>query len=92
MAGYTSDFPQYMSSPTQVLWWELDQVAIAALSFTAAILEGGIVMWIGFFLVNYFYGRTKKNKPRGFMKHAVYMFGFSRVENYPEYFQQEFYE
>lgn len=92
MAGYISDFPQYMSSPTQVLWWELDQVAIAALSFTAAILQGGIVMWIGFFLVNYFYGRTKKNKPRGFMKHTVYMFGFSKVENYPEYFQQEFNE
>ena len=92
MAGYTSDFPQYMSSPTQVLWWELDQVALAALSFTAALLQGGVVMWIGFILANFFYGKTKKNKPRGFMKHIISMFGLSKLINYPEYFEQEFYE
>ena len=92
MAGYTSDFPQYMSSPTQVLWWELDQVALAALSFTAALLQGGIVMWIGFILANFFYGKSKKNKPRGFMKHIIYMFGLSKLINYPEYFEQEFFE
>ena len=92
MAGFSSDFPQYMSLPVEVLWWEMDQVAIAALSFTAAILQGGLVMWIGFFAVNYFYGRTKRNKPRGFMKHVIYMFGMSNLENYPEYFQQEYSE
>ena len=81
-----------MSSPTQVLWWELDQVALAALSFTAALLQGGVVMWIGFLLVNFFYGRTKHNKPRGFMKHIIYMFGLSKLINYPEYFEQEFFE
>jgi type IV conjugative transfer system protein TraL len=92
MSGHSSDFPQYMSSPTEVLWWELDQVAITMLSFTAALLQGGVLMWIGFLLVNFFYGKTKKNKPRGFMKHMIYMFGLSKLVNYPEYFEQEFHE
>ncbi|MDR3715914.1 MAG: type IV conjugative transfer system protein TraL [Puia sp.] len=92
MAAYRSEFPQYMSLPTEVLWWGLDQVAIAALSFTVAILQSGVVVWIGFFLVNYLYGRTKHHKPRGYMKHMAYMLGFAKVENYPEYFQQEFHE
>ncbi len=92
MAEYSPDFPQYISSPTQVLWWELDQLAIAALSFTIALLQGGLLMWVAFFLVQFLYARTKQNKPRGFLQHVIYMFGLSKINNYPEYFEQEFNE
>ena len=92
MAEYSPVFPQYMSSPTQVLWWEVDQLAIAALSFTAALLQGGILTWILFVVVQILYARIKRNRPRGFLQHLIYMFGLSKLNEYPEYFQQEFNE
>jgi type IV conjugative transfer system protein TraL len=93
MSAYSSKFPQYMSSPIEVLWWEVDQVAIAVVSFTGTLLmKGGIVMWVGVLLINYFYNAAKRGKPRGFIKHIIYMFGFAKLENYPDYFEQKFHE
>lgn len=92
MAEYAPEFPQYMSAPTQVLWWEVDQLVIAALSFTAALLQGGMLTWVIFVISQILYARVKKNRPRGFLQHVTYMFGLSRLNNYPEYFQQEFHE
>ena len=93
MSAYSSKFPQYMSSPIEVLWWEVDQVAIAVVSFTCTLLmKGGIVMWVGILLINYFFNAAKRNKPRGFIKHIIYMFGFAKLENYPDYFEQKFHE
>jgi len=92
MSEYSPEFPQYLSSPTQILWWEFDQLAIAMLSFMVALLQGGWLMWVTFFLVQFFYARAKKNRPRGFMQHIIYMFGLSNINNYPEYFEQVFHE
>jgi type IV conjugative transfer system protein TraL len=92
MAEYSPVFPQYMSAPTQVLWWEVDQLVIAALSFTAALLQGGVLTWILFVVIQISYARIKRNRPRGFLQHITYMFGLSKLNDYPEYFQQEFNE
>jgi type IV conjugative transfer system protein TraL len=84
-------FPQYLSKPFQVLWFEVDELVIFLFSLTFALIYGKI-MWLVFVLTQYFYTRTKRKKPRGFFKHILYVLGFVKMKNYPEYFQREFHE
>jgi len=92
MAGSSSrKFPQYLSRPFQVLWFEVDELAIFLFTLTVALVYGGMA-WIAFVAIQYFYTRTKRNKPRGFLKHVLYVCGFLQMKNYPGYFLQEFHE
>ena len=84
-------FPQYLSRPFQVLWFEVDELAIFLFTLTVALVYGGMA-WIAFVAIQYFYTRTKRNKPRGFLKHVLYVCGFLQMKNYPGYFHQEFHE
>lgn len=92
MAEYAPQFPRYMSAPPQILWFELDQIALAAICFTLALFQGGVVIWILFFAVQIIYAKTKNNRPRGFLQHLLYMLGFTKITLYPEYFDSDFYE
>jgi len=89
--AFVQQFPQYLSKPFQVLWFEVDELVIFLFSLTLALIYGKF-MWIVFFLTQYFYTRTKRKKPRGFLKHILYVLGFVQMKNYPEYFQQVFHE
>ena len=91
MEGYSQRFPQYLSRPIQILWFEIDEVVIFLFCFTATLIYGRW-MWIVFPLVQYFYVRTKRKNARGFLKHVLYVLGFTRMKGYPEYFQKEFWE
>ena len=92
MAGSSSrKFPQYLSRPFQVLWFEVDELAIFLFTLTIALVYGGMA-WIAFVAIQYFYTRTKRSKPRGFLKHILYVCGFLQMKNYPGYFHQEFHE
>jgi len=92
MAGSSSrKFPQYLSRPFQVLWFEVDELAIFLFTLTIALVYGGMA-WIAFVAIQYFYTRTKRSKPRGFLKHVLYVCGFLQMKNYPGYFHQEFHE
>jgi hypothetical protein len=92
MAGSSSrKFPQYLSRPFQVLWFEVDELAIFLFTLTVALVYGGLA-WLVFIAIQYLYTRTKRSKPRGFLKQLLYVGGFIRMKNYPEYFQQEFHE
>lgn len=84
-------FPQYLSKPFQVLWFEVDELVIFLFSLTLALIYGKL-MWVVFVAVQYFYTRTKRKKPRGFLKHALYVMGFIQMKNYPDFFLQEFHE
>jgi type IV conjugative transfer system protein TraL len=89
--GVIRKFPQYLSKPIQVLWFEIDELVIFLFSLTLALIYGKF-MWIIFIGIQYFYTRTKRKKPRGFLKHILYVLGFLQMKNYPEYFQREFHE
>ena len=92
MAGSSSrKFPQYLSRPFQVLWFEVDELAIFLFTLTVALVYGGLA-WIAFVAIQYAYIRTKRQKPRGFLKHLLYVGGLLRMRNCPEYFQQEFHK
>jgi type IV conjugative transfer system protein TraL len=89
--NFTHRFPQYLSRPIQVLWFETDELILCVFTLTLALLYGKI-MWLVFLITQYFYTRTKRSKPRGFLKHLLYMFGFIQMNKYPDYFQREFHE
>ena len=64
MAGSSRKFPQYLSRPFQVLWFEVDELAIFTFTLTVALIYGGLA-WIVFVAIQYGYIRTKRSKPRG---------------------------
>jgi len=93
-------FPQYLSAPYQVLWWETDEVAIMVFSYTVSSTFGkffelsffALVTW-AILLVPYFvYNYYKSKYPSGFFKHMLYFLGLKRVPHYPSYFIHDFSE
>jgi type IV conjugative transfer system protein TraL len=92
MAEYAPQFPRYMSAPAQILWFEIDQIVVAAICFTFALFAGGWIIWTVFFAIQILFAKTKNNRPRGFLQHLVYMLGFSKIARYPGYFESDFNE
>jgi type IV conjugative transfer system protein TraL len=84
-------FPQYLSAPFQILWYESDELALFMFILMLALLYGGI-FWILLLAGPYLYSRIKRQKPRGFLCHLLYMAGIIRMKNYPSYFEKEFVE
>jgi len=84
-------FPQYLSAPMQVLWWESDEVAII-LTFLAMAMVFGGVFWIIGLAGSFLYSNVKKKYPRGFLKHVIYFSGYKDLKHYPSAFQTEFSE
>jgi len=87
----TRKFPQYLSKPFQVPWFEVDELVLCLFFLTLALLYGKL-MWVVFLVSQYFYTKTKRSQARGFLKHVLYVFGLIKMKNYPDYFQQEFHE
>jgi len=84
-------FPQYLSSPFQVLWFETDELIIA-FAFLIFALIFGYLFWLLLFVGPYLYTRLKKKYPRGFLRHVLYFIGLIRIKGYPSYFEREFIE
>ncbi len=84
-------FPQYLSAPVQVLWFESDELAMIIFFFlTASIFHG--VLWILFLLGPMLYSRLKAKYPSGFLKHMLYFSGIKKLKHYPEAFANAFSE
>jgi len=84
-------FPQYLSAPFQILWYESDELALFMFFLMLALIYGNI-FWFFLLAGPYLYSRIKRQKPRGFLCHLLYMAGLVRMKNYPAYFQKEFFE
>ena len=90
-SGFQKGFPQYLSKPIQVLWFELDELVIFVFTLTLALIYGG-AMWLIFIAAQWLYTRTKRKNARGFLKHILYVLGLLELKHYPEYFEKEFHE
>lgn len=84
-------FPQYLSAPFQILWYESDELALFMFFLMLALMYGTI-FWPLLIAGPYIYSRIKRRRPRGFLCHLLYMAGFVRMRNYPSYFEKEFCE
>ncbi|EKD40831.1 MAG: hypothetical protein ACD_74C00155G0007 [uncultured bacterium] len=88
---FRKPFPQYLSAPFQILWYETDELGVLMFSLVLAFMYGNF-FWLGVLLAPYFYSKTKKSKPRGFLRHILYFVGLVQFKGYPAYFDKEFRE
>lgn len=89
--NFSHRFPQYLSRPIQILWFETDELVLGLFTLTLALIYGNI-MWPVFFVSQFLYTRTKRKNSRGFLKHLLYALGFLNIKGYPAYFEREFHE
>jgi energy-coupling factor transporter transmembrane protein EcfT len=85
-------FPQYLSSPYQVLWMETDDMAIFFILLLLFLMFPGWFWFIFMIVVTYLYTVTKKKYPRGFLKHVLYFVGLISFSKYPTFFENDFHE
>ncbi len=84
-------YPQYLSAPVQVLWFEIDELGVVFLSLILAlVLEG--VFYLLLFILPYVYSKMKRKYPRGFLGHVLYFVGITTLHGYPQFFEKEFIE
>jgi hypothetical protein len=84
--------PQYLTQPYQLLWFEPDDMTVMVLAYLMAMIFGGWFWWLMLIVFPTVYSRLKRNHPRGFLRHSMYMLGWTRMEGYPQYFEDEFIE
>ena len=84
-------FPQYLSAPFQVLWFEADELGIVMIFFVLAMIFGGL-FWVLQVIGPWYYSSIKKRSPRGFLRHILYFVGVLELKGYPTYFEKEFCE
>lgn len=84
-------FPQYLSAPVQVLWFETDELAIIILFFLLASIFHG-VLWIFCIAGPFAYSSLKNRYPSSFLQHMLYFSGIKRLKNYPTSFANTFSE
>ena len=84
-------FPQYLTQPFQVLWFEPDDLAIMTASFIFAQQFGGF-FWLTLLIVPWAYSHLKRQYPRGFLRHSLYFIGIAPMKGYPQFFERDFQE
>ena len=84
-------FPQYLSAPLQVLFWDSDELCIIMMFFTIALIFGSVT-WLVVVVGPWGYTHVKKKYPRGFIRHILYFAGLVKFQKYPEYYENVFIE
>ncbi len=84
-------FPQYLSSPIQVLWFEPDDLGIIMLFFMVGSIFKG-VFWIFLVIGPLAYVKVKARYPKSFLKHMLYLSGIKTLKGYPDYYVNRFNE
>ena len=90
-------FSQHLHKPFQILWVEADQLSIFMVALTFAFMYAGfrgfrIIFWALPFVVVWGYSKLKKKYPRGFLNHITYFIGITKLEGYPDFFEDKFTE
>lgn len=83
-------FPQHLSAPFQVLWFETDELGVLVFFFMLAMMFGSF-LWFLVFGGPYIYSRAKRAYPRGFLKHSLYFLGILKMKGYPIFFERRFF-
>ncbi len=84
-------FPQYLSAPVQVLWFETDELAIIIFFFLLASIFHG-VFWIFCIVGPFGYSMIKSRYPSSFLQHMLYFSGIKNLKHYPNAFINSFSE
>ena len=75
--------PRYLHLPVQILWFDPEDIAIGFVMYVFALTIDRWFMWPLVVLVPYAFMRLKAGKPRGFLRHLLYVYGFQKLDGYP---------
>ena len=74
--------PQYLHLPIQFLWFDSEELMIIVVMYIFATVFGGY-SWFLMIIVPYLYMQYKRNKPRGYLRHLIFLGGIYTLKNYP---------
>jgi type IV conjugative transfer system protein TraL len=89
---YGTKFPQTLSNPMMVLWWDLDEFTIIVLFVVLWFLCANWWTLAAIFVVPWVYIKSKRRAARGFFKHLLYSLGLAQIKGYPSPFHHTFRE
>jgi hypothetical protein len=69
--------------PIQVLWFDMEDIAVLLMMYVLWMVMDKIWLLPLVGLVPYLFHNVKAGKPRGFMRHVLYEFGFAKLDGYP---------
>jgi hypothetical protein len=84
--------PRYLHLPVQFLWFDLEEVGLIIVCYMLAMIVDSWYAAPFVVLVPWFFKKVKANKPRGFLRHALYAYGFQHMRGYPSPLIRSFYE
>ena len=83
--------PQYLHRPTQLAWFEQDEILAILGGYLTGFFLGGW-WYLAIFVVPWVYIRARRRLPRGFLLHLQYMAGLMTFRGYPHHFMRRFEE
>jgi len=75
--------PRYLHLPIQILWFDMEDIAIVLLCYVLWMVMDKFWLLPMVVLVPYLFHHLKARKPRGFVRHVLYEFGFQKLDGYP---------
>jgi len=81
---------RYLHRPYRILWLETEELALCLMGLVLGLVISVYLLFI-FFFAAWVVRKTKKNKPRGFLKHIFYHFGFVEFKGLPSSNSQIFF-
>jgi len=75
--------PRYLHLPVQILWFDLEDIAVLIVMYVIWMLMDKFALLPIFIVAFYLFHKLKVSKPRGFLRHILYEFGFMKLDGYP---------
>lgn len=82
--------PRYLHLPMQVLWFDMEDIAVIIVSYVVWLLLDSFMLFPMVVLVPWLFKSAKADKPRGYLRHLLYAYGFQKLEGYPSPHTREF--
>jgi len=84
--------PRYLHLPLQVLWFDMEDIGVILVMYVFWLM---LDHWFGLVLlvfVPYWFKKLKESKPRGYLRHVLYRYGFQKLKAYPSPASRVFHE
>ena len=90
--SFQKRFPRYLSSPLQIFIFETDELGMVFFFLLLSQMFSGWYMYLLLIIAPWVYKNMKRNHPRGFLRHLLYVVGIVQFKNCPNYFDKTFRE
>lgn len=84
--------PRYLHLPVQILWFDMEDISIILVCYVFWMITDSWYVLPLVVLVPYLFKKVKQSKPRGFLRHMLYVYGFQKLEGYPSPQTRKFHE